>query len=51
MIIEFFVMRLINCVDRDWETMGGKIYADIVSGMTHYGNYAFRGNVSTQFKK
>ena len=27
----------------------GKIYADIMSGMTHYGNYAFRGNVGTQF--
>ena len=29
--------------------MGGKIYADILAGMTHYGNYAFRGNVGTQF--
>jgi len=35
---------------RLWQNMGGKIYADILSGMTHYGNYAFRGNVSTQFK-
>ena len=35
---------------RLWQNMGGKIYADIVSGMTHYGNYAFRGNVGTQFK-
>ena len=34
---------------RLWQNMGGKIYADITSGMTHYGNYAFRGNVSTQF--
>jgi len=35
---------------RLWQNMGGKIYADIMSGMTHYGNYAFRGNVATQFK-
>ena len=34
---------------RLWQNMGGKIYADIRSGMTHYGNYAFRGNVGTQF--
>ena len=34
---------------RLWQNMGGKIYADIMSGMTHYGNYAFRGNVGTQF--
>jgi thiamine transporter ThiT len=31
--------------------MGGKIFADILSGMTHFGNYAFKGNVGTQFKK
>ena len=35
---------------RLWQNMGGEIYADIASGMTHYGNYAFRGNVATQFK-
>ena len=34
---------------RLWQNMGGKIYADITSGMTHFGNYAFKGNVSTQF--
>ena len=34
---------------RLWQNMGGKIYADILSGMTHYVNYAFRGNVGTQF--
>ena len=34
---------------RLWQNMGGKIYADILSGMTHYGNYAFKGNVGTQF--
>jgi hypothetical protein len=34
---------------RLWQNTGGKIYADIMSGMTHYGNYAFRGNVGTQF--
>ena len=34
---------------RLWQNIGGKIYADITSGMTHYGNFAFRGNVGTQF--
>ena len=34
---------------RLWQNIGGKIYADILSGMTHYGNYAFKGNVGTQF--
>jgi hypothetical protein len=34
---------------RLWQKIGGKIYADIASGMTHYGNYSFRGNVGTQF--
>ena len=35
---------------RLWQNMGGKIYADVLSGMSHYGNYSFRGNVATQFK-
>ena len=35
---------------RLWQNIGGEIYADILSGMTHYGNYSFRGNVATQFK-
>ena len=35
---------------RLWQNIGGKIYSDILSGMTHYGNYSFRGNVYTQFK-
>ncbi len=34
---------------RLWQKIGGKIYADIVSGMTHMGNYSFKGNVATQF--
>ena len=34
---------------RLWQNMGGKIYAAIMSGRTHYGNYAFKGNVGTQF--
>jgi len=34
---------------RLWQKIGGKVYADITSGMTHYGNYAFKGNVATQF--
>ena len=32
------------------QNMGGAIYADILSGMTHFGSYAFKGNVATQFK-
>tara|TARA_R100000700_G_C3173321_1_gene147839 strand:+ start:1671 stop:2444 length:774 start_codon:yes stop_codon:yes gene_type:complete len=36
---------------RLWQKIGGKIYADILSSMTHYGNYAFKGNIVTQFKK
>ena len=35
---------------RLWQNIGGKIYADISSGLTHYGNYSFKGNVGTQFK-
>ena len=34
---------------RLWQKIGGKIYADIISGMTHMGNYSFKGNVGTQF--
>ena len=35
---------------RLWQNIGGKIFADITSGLTHYGNYSFKGNVGTQFK-
>ena len=35
---------------RLWQNIGGSIYADILSGMTHFGSYAFKGNVGTQFK-
>jgi|TARA_R110000744_G_scaffold33709_2_gene79058 hypothetical protein len=34
---------------RLWQKIGGTVYADITSGMTHYGTYAFKGNVGTQF--
>ena len=34
---------------RLWQKIGGRVYADITSGITHYGNYAFKGNVATQF--
>ena len=34
---------------RLWQKIGGTVYADIVSGLTHYGTYAFKGNVGTQF--
>ena len=34
---------------RLWQKIGGKVYADITSGITHYGNYSFKGNVGTQF--
>jgi hypothetical protein len=31
------------------EKCGGIVYADITSGLTHYGTYALQGNVDTQF--
>jgi hypothetical protein len=34
---------------RLWQKIGGKVYADIMSGLNHYGTYAFKGNVGTQF--
>ena len=34
---------------RLWQKIGGIVYADITSGLTHYGTYAFKGNVGTQF--
>ena len=34
---------------RLWQKIGGTVYADIMSGLTHYGTYAFHGNIGTQF--
>jgi hypothetical protein len=34
---------------RRWQKIGGKIYADVASSLTHYGTYHFRGNVSHKF--
>jgi len=34
---------------RLWQKIGGKIYADVISPLTHYGTYPFRGNVWTKF--
>ena len=34
---------------RLWQKLGGKIFADVVSPLTHYGTYAFKGNVWTKF--
>ena len=34
---------------RLWQKIGGKIYADVVSSLTHYGTYHFRGNISHKF--
>jgi len=34
---------------RLWQKIGGKVYADIASGFTHYGTYHFKGDVGTQF--
>ena len=34
---------------RLWQKIGGSVYADITSGLTHCGTYAFKGNVGTQF--
>ena len=34
---------------RLWQKIGGKIYADLMSPITHYGTYAFKGNVWSKF--
>lgn len=34
---------------RLWQKIGGKIHADVVSPLTHYGTYAFRGHVWSKF--
>jgi hypothetical protein len=34
---------------RLWQKLGGKIFADVISPLTHYGTYPFRGNVWTKF--
>ena len=36
---------------RRWQQIGGKIYAEIASPLTHFGTYGFRGNVSHKFAK
>jgi len=36
---------------RRWQQIGGKIYAEIVSPLIHYGTYGFKGNVSHKFVK
>jgi len=35
---------------RLWQKIGGKIYADIQSPITHWGTFAFKGHVGTRFK-
>lgn len=35
---------------RLWQKIGGKIYADLQSPLTHYGTYPFAGHVWTKFK-
>ena len=34
---------------RLWQKIGGKIFADVISPLTHYGTYPFKGNVWTKF--
>jgi len=34
---------------RLWQKIGGKIHADVVSPLTHYGTYAFKGHVWSKF--
>ena len=34
---------------RLWQKIGGKIFADVISPLTHYGTYPFRGNVWNKF--
>ncbi len=36
---------------RLWQSLGGKVYADISMPLTHFGNMAFRGHVGTLFSK
>ena len=36
---------------RRWQKIGGRIYSEIESPLTHFGTYAFRGNVSHKFAK
>lgn len=33
---------------RRWKAMGGEIWVDLKSRLTHYGSYAYRGDFSTQ---
>ena len=35
---------------RLWQKIGGRIYADINSPLTHWGTFAFKGHVGTRFK-
>ena len=34
---------------RLWQKVNGKIYADLMSPLSHYGTYAFKGNVWSKF--
>jgi len=34
-----------------WTDMGGEIWADLESRLTHVGTMSFRGDIATQFKK
>jgi len=34
---------------RLWQKLGGKIFADVISPLTHYGTYPFAGNVWSKF--
>ena len=34
---------------RLWQKIGGKIFADVVSPLSHYGTYQFAGNVWNKF--
>jgi len=36
---------------RLWESLGGKVYADVTMPLTHFGNMAFGGHVGTLFTK
>ena len=35
---------------RLWQKIGGRIFADVISPLTHYGTYPFAGNVWTKFE-
>jgi hypothetical protein len=38
------------CFCKLWTAIGGKIYADAISELTHFGGHPFKGSLSLMFK-